>query len=137
MTMTFKQHIAVAAKNFSWPSPDYYPMLIMQPIFGNWDRALGSASYLGQLSVAPASSCQCGFYLLCSIAFTAFVISSAWTIPLYASLRGSPTTSTKQCRRRSFKMLIAASIAITVALVLPYCVFTSSSNGPVSTFCLS
>jgi hypothetical protein len=47
VTMTFKRHIAVAAENFSWPSPDYYPMLIMQPIFGNWDRALGSASYLG------------------------------------------------------------------------------------------
>ena len=47
MTMTFKRHIAVAVENFSWPSPDYYPMLIMQPIFGDWDRALDSASYLG------------------------------------------------------------------------------------------
>ena len=86
-----------------------------------------------QLSVAPASPCQRSFYLLCSIASTAFVFSSSWTVPLYASLRGLPTTTAKRRRRRSFKMLIAASVAITVALVLPLCVFASSSNGPVST----
>ena len=137
VTMTFKRHIAIAVENFSWPSPDYYPMLIMQPIFGNWDRALSSALYLRQLSVMPASLCQCSFYLLCSIAFTVFVVLSAQTIPLYASLWGSPMTSMKQYRRHSFKTLIAASVAITVALVLSYCIFALSSNRPVSTFCLS
>ncbi len=87
-----------------------------------------------QLSVALGSH-QCGFYSLCSIASTAFVFSSSWTIPLYACLRGSvpPTTTTKRRRRRSFKTLVAASVAITVALVLPLCVFASPSNGPVST----
>ncbi|KAF8260981.1 Metalloenzyme, LuxS/M16 peptidase-like protein [Lactarius quietus] len=39
-------HIAVAVEGVSWSSPDYYPMLVMQSIFGNWDRALGSASLL-------------------------------------------------------------------------------------------
>ncbi|KAH9046676.1 Metalloenzyme, LuxS/M16 peptidase-like protein [Lactarius hengduanensis] len=39
-------HIAVAVEGVSWSSPDYYPMLVMQSIFGNWDRALGSASFL-------------------------------------------------------------------------------------------
>jgi processing peptidase subunit beta len=39
-------HIAVAVEGVSWSSPDYYPMLVMQSIFGNWDRALGSAPLL-------------------------------------------------------------------------------------------
>ena len=33
-------HIAVAIEDFSWSSPDYSPMLVIQPIFDNWDRAL-------------------------------------------------------------------------------------------------
>ncbi|ETW82106.1 putative metallo peptidase M16 [Heterobasidion irregulare TC 32-1] len=39
-------HIAIAVEGVGWSSPDYYPMLVMQSIFGNWDRALGSASLL-------------------------------------------------------------------------------------------
>ncbi|KAI0049401.1 hypothetical protein FA95DRAFT_1556875 [Auriscalpium vulgare] len=39
-------HVAIAVEGVSWSSPDYYPMLVMQSIFGNWDRALGSASLL-------------------------------------------------------------------------------------------
>ncbi|KAI0061765.1 hypothetical protein BV25DRAFT_1857256 [Artomyces pyxidatus] len=39
-------HIAVAVEGVGWSSPDYYPMLVMQSIFGNWDRALGSAPLL-------------------------------------------------------------------------------------------
>ncbi|KAI9437362.1 Metalloenzyme, LuxS/M16 peptidase-like protein [Lactarius psammicola] len=39
-------HIAVAVEGVSWSPPDYYPMLTMQSIFGNWNRVLGSASLL-------------------------------------------------------------------------------------------
>ncbi|KAI0315814.1 Metalloenzyme, LuxS/M16 peptidase-like protein [Amylostereum chailletii] len=39
-------HIAVAVEGVGWASPDYFPMLVMQSIFGNWDRALGSAPLL-------------------------------------------------------------------------------------------
>jgi hypothetical protein len=40
--------------------------------------------------------------------------------------------------RRSFKTLIAASVAITVALAAPpLCVLASSFNGPVSTLLMS
>lgn len=39
-------NIAIAVEGVSWSSPDYYPMLVMQSIFGNWDRTLGSASLL-------------------------------------------------------------------------------------------
>ncbi|CAL1713564.1 unnamed protein product [Somion occarium] len=39
-------HIAVAVEGVGWSSPDYFPMLVMQSIFGNWDRSLGSASLM-------------------------------------------------------------------------------------------
>jgi hypothetical protein len=73
-------------------------------------------------------------FLTCSVASTAFVFSSSWTLPLYAALRGSvPPTATKRPRRRSFRVLIAASVAIAVALVFPLCLFALSDNLTVST----
>lgn len=39
-------HIAIAVEGVGWTSPDYYPMLVMQSIFGNWDRSLGSSALL-------------------------------------------------------------------------------------------
>lgn len=39
-------HIAVAVEGVGWSSPDYFPMLVMQSVMGNWDRSLGSASLL-------------------------------------------------------------------------------------------
>ena len=39
-------HIAIAVEGVSWSSPDYFPMLVMQSILGNWDRALGSSPLL-------------------------------------------------------------------------------------------
>ncbi|KAI0304449.1 hypothetical protein B0F90DRAFT_1809274 [Multifurca ochricompacta] len=65
------------------------------------------------------------------ITSTAFIFSSSWTLPLYAALRGSgPPAVTKRLRRRSFRALIATSVAITVALVLPLCLFASPLNIP-------
>ena len=73
-------------------------------------------------------------YLPYLIATTAFVFSSSWTIPLYASLRSSmPPAAAKRRRRFPFRTLIVASVAITVVLVLPLCIFASYSNRPVST----
>jgi processing peptidase subunit beta len=37
-------HRCDVVADIRWSSPDYYSMLIMQSIFGNWDCALGSAS---------------------------------------------------------------------------------------------
>ena len=37
-------NIAIAVEGVSWNSPDYIPMMVMQGIFGNWDRSLGSSS---------------------------------------------------------------------------------------------
>ena len=39
-------HIAIAVEGVGWSSPDYFPMLVMQSIFGNWDRALGASPLL-------------------------------------------------------------------------------------------
>ncbi|KAI9064625.1 LuxS/MPP-like metallohydrolase [Trametes sanguinea] len=32
----------VGTSGVGWSSPDYFPMLVMQSIFGNWDRSLGA-----------------------------------------------------------------------------------------------
>ena len=39
-------HIAIAVEGVGWSSPDYFPMLVMQSIVGNWDRSLGAATLL-------------------------------------------------------------------------------------------
>lgn len=39
-------NIAIAVEGVGWRSPDYWPMLVMQSIFGNWDRSLGASSLL-------------------------------------------------------------------------------------------
>lgn len=39
-------HIALAVEGVGWSSPDYFPMLVMQAIFGNWDRSLSSSPVL-------------------------------------------------------------------------------------------
>jgi len=37
-------NIAIAVEGVGWSSPDYFPMMVMQSIIGNWDRSLGLAS---------------------------------------------------------------------------------------------
>jgi mitochondrial-processing peptidase subunit beta len=39
-------NFAIAVEGVGWSSPDYYPMLVMQSIFGNWDRSLGASPLL-------------------------------------------------------------------------------------------
>ncbi|KAI8874011.1 mitochondrial-processing peptidase subunit beta [Ramicandelaber brevisporus] len=36
-------HIAIAVEGAGWNSPDYYTLLVMQALIGNWDRSLGTA----------------------------------------------------------------------------------------------
>lgn len=39
-------HIAIAVEGVSWSSPDYFPMMVLQSVFGNWDRSLGASPIL-------------------------------------------------------------------------------------------
>ena len=39
-------NIAIAVEGVGWSSPEYFPMLVMQSIFGNWDRSLGASPLL-------------------------------------------------------------------------------------------
>ncbi|PWN47590.1 putative MAS1-mitochondrial processing peptidase beta chain precursor [Violaceomyces palustris] len=39
-------NLAIAVEGVSWSSPDYFPMLVLQSIMGNWDRSLGSSPLL-------------------------------------------------------------------------------------------
>lgn len=39
-------NIAIAVEGVGWSSPDYFPMQVMQSIFGNWDRSLGASPLL-------------------------------------------------------------------------------------------
>lgn len=39
-------NIAIAVEGVGWSSPDYFPMLVMQSIMGNWDRSLGAAGLM-------------------------------------------------------------------------------------------
>ncbi|KAJ1961705.1 Mitochondrial-processing peptidase subunit beta [Dispira parvispora] len=36
-------HIALAVEGVGWSDPDYFTMLLMQAIVGNWDRSLGAS----------------------------------------------------------------------------------------------
>lgn len=39
-------NFAIAVEGVSWSSSDYFPMLVLQSIMGNWDRSLGSSPLL-------------------------------------------------------------------------------------------
>lgn len=40
-------HIAMAVEGCGWASPDYFPLMIANSIFGTWNRALGGAKSVG------------------------------------------------------------------------------------------
>ena len=49
-------NIAITVEGVSWKDDDYFTALVTQAIVGNWDRAMGNASYLGsKLSTFVAS----------------------------------------------------------------------------------
>src|SRR5258706_9258240 len=39
-------NFALAAEGVEWSSPDYFPMLMLQSVFGNWDRSFGASLLL-------------------------------------------------------------------------------------------
>lgn len=64
-------HIAIAVEGVSWSSPDYFPMLVMQAIFGNWDRSLGASGLLSsRLSHIVASNSLANSFMSFSTSYS-------------------------------------------------------------------
>ncbi|EJD50912.1 mitochondrial processing peptidase beta subunit [Auricularia subglabra TFB-10046 SS5] len=64
-------HIAIAVEGVSWSSPDYFPMLVMQSIFGNWDRSLGASGLLSsRLSHIVASNSLANSFMSFSTSYS-------------------------------------------------------------------
>ncbi len=51
-------NFALAIEGVGWSSPDYFPMLVLLSVFGNWDRSLDASPFLSsRLShIIPANS---------------------------------------------------------------------------------
>jgi mitochondrial-processing peptidase subunit beta len=64
-------NIAIAVEGCSWKSPDYFPMLVMQSIFGNWDRSLGASPLLSsRLSHTIATNGLANSYMSFSTSYS-------------------------------------------------------------------
>jgi len=64
-------HIAIAVEGVSWSSPDYFPMMVLQSIFGNWDRALGASPILSsRLSSIISSNNLANSYMSFSTSYS-------------------------------------------------------------------
>ncbi|KAJ7911037.1 Metalloenzyme, LuxS/M16 peptidase-like protein [Mycena leptocephala] len=73
-------HIAIAVEGVGWSSPDYFPMMVLQSIFGNWDRSLGSAPHLSsQLSHIISSNNLANSFMSFS---TSYADTGLWGIYL-------------------------------------------------------
>ncbi|KAF8321992.1 Metalloenzyme, LuxS/M16 peptidase-like protein [Cantharellus anzutake] len=64
-------NIAIAVEGVGWRSPDYFPMLTLQSIFGNWDRSLGGSPLLSsRLSHIVSSNNLANSYLSFSTSYS-------------------------------------------------------------------
>lgn len=64
-------NIAIAVEGVGWRSPDYFPMLVLQSIFGNWDRSLGASPLLSsRLSHIISSNNLANSYLSFSTSYS-------------------------------------------------------------------
>jgi processing peptidase subunit beta len=64
-------NFAIAVEGVGWRSPDYWPMLVMQSIFGNWDRSLGASSLLSsKLSHVISTNALANSYMSFSTSYS-------------------------------------------------------------------
>jgi processing peptidase subunit beta len=64
-------NIALAVEGVGWRSADYFPMLVLQSIFGNWDRSLGASPLLSsRLSHIISSNNLANSYLSFSTSYS-------------------------------------------------------------------
>lgn len=64
-------NFAIAVEGCGWRSPDYWPMLVMQSIIGNWDRSLGASTLLSsKLSHIISSNSLANSYMSFSTSYS-------------------------------------------------------------------
>lgn len=64
-------NFAIAVEGVGWRSADYWPMLVMQSIFGNWDRSLGASPLLSsKLSHVISSNNLANSYMSFSTSYS-------------------------------------------------------------------
>lgn len=64
-------NFAIAVEGVGWKSPDYWTMLVMQSIFGNWDRSLGASPLLSsKLSTIVSSNNLANSYMSFSTSYS-------------------------------------------------------------------
>lgn len=80
-------NIAIAVEGVGWRSPDYFPMLVLQSVFGNWDRSLGASPLLSsRLSHIISSNNLANSYLSFS---TSYSDTGLWGIYLVTENTGN------------------------------------------------
>ncbi len=64
-------NIAIAVEGVGWKSPDYFPMMVMSSIMGNWDRSLGASPLLSsKLSHVISSNNLANSYMSFSTSYS-------------------------------------------------------------------
>lgn len=80
-------NVAIAVEGVGWKSPDYWPMLVMSSIFGNWDRSLGASPLLSsKLSDLISSNSLANSYQSFSTSYSdtglwgIYMVSEKWVL---------------------------------------------------------
>ena len=93
-------NFAIAVEGCGWRSPDYWPMLVMQSIIGNWDRSLGASSLLSsKLSHVISQNSLANSYMSFSTSYSdtglwgIYMVSEKWVSPFCLSRSQSQCTA--------------------------------------------
>ena len=108
-------HIALAVQGVGHKHSDYWTMLVMQAIVGNWDRALGSAPHLGsRFSSIVAKNGLANSFMSFS---TSYSDTGLWGIYLVTENRVQIDDLVHFCLRvQSFKLLLLTTGMVSVVV---------------------
>jgi mitochondrial-processing peptidase subunit beta len=108
-------HIALAVEGVGHKHPDYWTMLVMQAIVGNWDRALGSAPHLGsRLSSIVAKNGLCNSFMSFS---TSYSDTGLWGIYFVTENRVQIDDLVHFCLRVKFTLLVLTAGMVSIIYV--------------------
>ncbi|WVN86197.1 mitochondrial-processing peptidase subunit beta [Cryptococcus depauperatus CBS 7841] len=112
-------NVAISVEGVGWKSPDYWPMLVMQSIFGNWDRSLGASSLLSsRLSHIISSNNLANSYMSFS---TSYSDTGLWGIYLvtekeWTRMSISPTIAEVERAKSQLKASLLLGLDGTTAI---------------------